>query len=142
MAKTTQRKLYRTMQGKMVDIDKLRAANEEVKAVGNMNVNARGDVVQGEQLIQSKEAVMKQYYEQPKGVVSDAPVKKIAQPKPIPQAEVVETKVMNPTKATSSSQPVQGIKNVKKINTFKPKVEQKKTEEKSGIDAALDGIDD
>ena len=49
---------------------------------------------------------------------------------------------MNPTKATSSSQPVQGIKNVKKINTFKPKVEQKKTEEKSGIDAALDGIDD
>ena len=33
------------MQGKMVDIDKLRAANESTRAVGNMNVNARGDVL-------------------------------------------------------------------------------------------------
>jgi hypothetical protein len=33
------------MQGRMVDIDKLRAANETVQAVGNMNVNARGDVI-------------------------------------------------------------------------------------------------
>ena len=35
------RKLYRTMQGRMVDIEKLRSANESVQAVGNMNVNAR-----------------------------------------------------------------------------------------------------
>ena len=41
MAKTTQRKLYRTMQGKMVDIDKLRAANEEVKAVGFYGARSR-----------------------------------------------------------------------------------------------------
>ena len=33
------------MQGRMVDIEKLRAANEDVRAVGNMNVNARGDVL-------------------------------------------------------------------------------------------------
>ena len=39
------RKLYRTMQGRMVDIEKLRSANESVQAVGNMNVNARGDVI-------------------------------------------------------------------------------------------------
>ena len=45
MARSTPRKLYRTMQGKMVDIDKLRAANESTRAVGNMNVNARGDVL-------------------------------------------------------------------------------------------------
>ena len=36
------RKLYRTMQGRMVDIEKLRSANEGVQAVGNMNVNGSG----------------------------------------------------------------------------------------------------
>jgi hypothetical protein len=41
----TRRKMYRTMQGRMVDIEKLRASNEGVRAVGNMNVNARGDMV-------------------------------------------------------------------------------------------------
>ena len=41
----TPRKMYRTMQGRMVDIEKLRGANESTKAVGNMNVNARGDVL-------------------------------------------------------------------------------------------------
>ncbi len=142
MAKTTQRKLYRTMQGKMVDIDKLRAANEEVKAVGNMNVNARGDVVAGEQVVQSKEAVMKEYYEQPIGVVSDAPAKKIVPPAIPTQDKVVETKVINATQSTAPQKPVQGIKQAKKINTFKPKVEEKKSDEKSGIDAALDGLDD
>ena len=50
------KKMYRTMQGRLVDIDKLRATNETVKAVGNMNVNARGDVIgQGGRVIQTKD---------------------------------------------------------------------------------------
>jgi len=36
---------YRTAQGKMVDMSQLAARNEKVRAVGNMNVNARGDIV-------------------------------------------------------------------------------------------------
>lgn len=36
---------YRTAQGKMVDMSRLAAKNEKVRAVGNMNVNARGDIV-------------------------------------------------------------------------------------------------
>ena len=56
------KKMYRTMQGRLVDIDKLRATNETVKAVGNMNVNARGDVIgQGGRVIQTKDEVMKAY---------------------------------------------------------------------------------
>ena len=56
------KKMYRTMQGRMVDIDKLRAQNETVPAVGNMNVNARGDVIgQGGKIVKPKEAVMKEY---------------------------------------------------------------------------------
>lgn len=40
-----ERKIYRTMQGKSIDFDSLRLANELVPAVGNMRVNARGDVI-------------------------------------------------------------------------------------------------
>ena len=36
---------HRTAQGKMVDMSRLAAQNEKVRAVGNMNVNARGDVI-------------------------------------------------------------------------------------------------
>ena len=37
--------VYRTAQGKMVDMGALQLQNEQVKAVGNMGVNARGDRV-------------------------------------------------------------------------------------------------
>jgi hypothetical protein len=36
-------KVYRTAQGKIVDLGALEVQNEHVRAVGNMNVNARGD---------------------------------------------------------------------------------------------------
>lgn len=41
------RKIYRTAQGKMVDLGALQLRNENVRAVGNMGVNARGDLVDG-----------------------------------------------------------------------------------------------
>jgi hypothetical protein len=37
------KKIYRTAQGKIVDLGALEVQNEHVRAVGNMNVNARGD---------------------------------------------------------------------------------------------------
>ena len=40
-------RIYTTAQGKTVDIERLRTANEEVIAVGNMKVNARGDKLGG-----------------------------------------------------------------------------------------------
>jgi septal ring-binding cell division protein DamX len=36
-------RVYTTAQGKQIDIESLRVANEETIAVGNMKVNARGD---------------------------------------------------------------------------------------------------
>ena len=36
---------YRTAMGKTVDMASIIAKNENIKAVGNMNVNARGDVI-------------------------------------------------------------------------------------------------
>lgn len=40
--------VYRTAQGKMVDMGSITLQNELVRAVGNMNVNARGDRVNGD----------------------------------------------------------------------------------------------
>jgi hypothetical protein len=37
--------IYKTANGKAVDMGALRQRNEKVRAVGNMKVNARGDVV-------------------------------------------------------------------------------------------------
>ena len=126
MVRGTQRKkLYRTMQGRMVDIEKLRSMNENIRAVGNMNVNARGDILgPSGTILKSKEQVIKEYYEAPKGVVADTPVKKMAIPTPIPQNKVVETKVINPIK---EPQPIEGIKQAKKIDIFKPKTVETKT---------------
>lgn len=38
-------KVYRTAQGKSVDLGTIMLQNEHVRAVGNMNVNARGDTL-------------------------------------------------------------------------------------------------
>jgi hypothetical protein len=38
-------KVYRTAQGKIVDLGALQSQNENVRAVGNMQVNARGDKI-------------------------------------------------------------------------------------------------
>jgi hypothetical protein len=38
-------KVYKSAQGKSVDMGRLQLQNEGVRAVGNMKVNARGDMV-------------------------------------------------------------------------------------------------
>lgn len=39
------KKTYRTAQGRVVDLGAMMVQNEQVRAVGNMNVNARGDII-------------------------------------------------------------------------------------------------
>ncbi len=57
------RKVYRTMQGKEIDLDKLRSRNETTLAVGNARVNARGDESgPGGKIIRKREEVMAEYY--------------------------------------------------------------------------------
>ena len=142
VARAKPKRMYRTMQGRMVDIEKLRTANEGVQAVGNMNVNARGDVLgAGGQVVTSKETIIKQYYEQPKGMVSDTPTKN--KPTQAPKAEPVKT-VQKMTPVASKPAPKKAeptpVKEVeaKPVATFKPKAE---STAKKGIDAALDGLE-
>jgi len=148
VARAPRKRMYRTMQGRMVDIEKLRAANESVQAVGNMNVNARGDVLgAGGQVVTPKEQIIKKYYEQPKGMVSDTPSR--GKSMPAPKAEPVKTvQKMTPVaakpapKKTSAPQPKKVEPKVetvtKPVETFKPKTE---STTKKGIDAALDGLE-
>lgn len=57
------RKVYKSMQGKVVDMDMLRQRNELTPAVGNAKVNARGDELgPGGQIIKKKEELLKDYY--------------------------------------------------------------------------------
>ena len=127
VARAPRKRMYRTMQGRMVDIEKLRAANEDVRAVGNMNVNARGDVLgPGGQIATTKANVIAKYYEQPKGKVDDTP----ARAKPTPPRKTPPTPVQKMT-------PVESKPTAKPVETFKPKTPT----EKKGIDAALDGLE-
>ena len=122
VARAPRKRMYRSMQGRMIDIEKLRAANEGIQAVGNMNVNARGDVIgAGGKVVTAKETVIKKYYEQPKGMVSDTPRSK---PMPAPKQPVKQT-IQKTTPAP------------KKVTT-KAKT---KSAPKKGIDEALDGLE-
>jgi ribosomal protein L39E len=55
---------YRTMQGRVVDMEKLMRQNELVPAVGNMKTNARGDQLgPGGKIIKKREEIVAEYYE-------------------------------------------------------------------------------
>lgn len=60
------RKVYRTAQGKLVDLGRLQLQNENTRAVGNMGVNARGDLLdsRNQPIERRSAAVQKQYNRQ------------------------------------------------------------------------------
>jgi len=73
---------YRTAQGKIVDMAQLAAKNEKVRAVGNMNVNARGDIVDSHnRVIQDNTKRVKSSYQ--KIVSEQKPAKAQTSPSPI-----------------------------------------------------------
>ena len=65
------KEVYKSANGKQVDMGALRLKNEKVRAVGNMKVNARGDEINDlNQVIRKKpEQVNSQYNHQTQPVV-------------------------------------------------------------------------
>jgi len=60
-----ERKVYRTMQGKEIDMSSLISKNETMPAVGNVRMNARGDELgPGGIVVRKREDVVNQYYNQ------------------------------------------------------------------------------
>lgn len=55
---------YKTALGKSIDFDAIRLANEDVIAVGNMKVNARGDEVgPGGVIVRTRNEIMEEHYQ-------------------------------------------------------------------------------
>lgn len=56
-------KIYKTAQGKSLDLEQLKLRNELIPAVGNMRVNARGDQLgPGGKVVKSREEMLDQHY--------------------------------------------------------------------------------
>ena len=57
-------KIYKSAMGRVVDIGALMLENENVRAVGNMNVNARGDTLDSaNRVIESKTKQVQKHYQ-------------------------------------------------------------------------------
>lgn len=68
-------KQYRTAQGKIVDLGALQLQNEHVRAVGNMPVNARGDLIDSNNRpIDTRNQQVARQYRKQVGNVQDTPV--------------------------------------------------------------------
>lgn len=80
--------VYRTAQGKALDMAQLAARNEKVRAVGNMNVNARGDVIDSNNKIikDNTKRVKAQYQNVVKQRPEPAPARQQVQ-QPAPKVE-------------------------------------------------------
>jgi len=79
-------KIYRTAQGRQLDIETIRLQNELVPALGNMRVNARGDQLgPGGKIIKSREMIMDEFYR----------TKATNNPDNIPQESSVPTRSAN-----------------------------------------------
>lgn len=66
-------KVYRTMRGKEIDMEKLSIRNETTPAVGNMRVNARGDQLgPGGKIIKTREEILKDYYAKNPRTIKDS----------------------------------------------------------------------
>jgi hypothetical protein len=105
------RKVYRTAQGKMVDLGALQLRNENVRAVGNMKVNARGDLIDsGNRAIDTRNRQVARQYSRQTTNVTDTPVRASqAAPQTIPTPpEDFDDKFVKP-EASPQATPAAGL---------------------------------
>jgi hypothetical protein len=81
------KRVYKTANGKTINIDSILAQNEESIAVGNMRVNARGDELgPGGRIERARDKVMADYYKLNTPVASDY----IPLPREAPKKDLVD----------------------------------------------------
>lgn len=65
-------RIYKSMQGREVDMEALLTRNETMPAVGNVRVNARGDELGPDgRIIRTRENILSEYYENDPTSISD-----------------------------------------------------------------------
>jgi hypothetical protein len=78
------KKVYKTMQGRIVDLDNLTTKNELTPAIGNAKVNARGDELgPGGRIVRRREEILADYYRNNPNAVPDEIIKR--RPNVMPQ---------------------------------------------------------
>jgi hypothetical protein len=107
------RKVYRTAQGKMVDLGALQLRNENVRAVGNMKVNARGDLIDStNRAIDTRNRQVARQYRRQTTNVSSEPVRvsqASAQSVPQPPEDFQDDFVKPAETAPASPAPAVGL---------------------------------
>ena len=106
------RRLYRTANGKQIDLDMLISRNELTPAVGNARVNARGDELgPGGQIIKKRDDILEEYYkDHPQTVTDEVPnqgnhdvaIDQVAQPQVVVPATETKAPAKKAVKATTS----------------------------------------
>jgi hypothetical protein len=150
------KKQYRSAMGKTVDMGSLLLQNESVRAVGNMGVNARGDVVNSNNKVIEKKSRQVQRHNRRTTNVSNTPVttgttalKKAQELSPVvnkdtfadlPEdndivAETVVTKtvVAEPTKSTPLGGLASAIARSRTVQQELEKTPRQLAREKSGV---------
>jgi len=93
--------MYKTAQGKTIDMDKLMRQNELVPAVGNARVNARGDKLgPGGKIVKKREDIVAEYYDKNPKAQSKTPSHQVKTKNETP---VVETPAPTVTQKPASS---------------------------------------
>ena len=65
-------RVYTSMQGKQIDMEKLQLKNELLPAIGNMKVNARGDELgAGGKIVRTREQILQDYYKNNPRAIAD-----------------------------------------------------------------------
>jgi hypothetical protein len=100
-------KIYKSAKGAPVDMEALRNANENAVAVGNMPVNAKGDIIKGGKVVKTAKERITPHYAAKKQVARTSlkpPVRE--EPKP-----VIKTEAPTPTaKKVPVAEPVKTVK--------------------------------
>ena len=89
--------VYKTMQGQILDMDKLMQKNELTPAVGNAKMNARGDKLgAGGKIVQTREEMVAEYYEtNPKAAKKTKLTPTVVEEEPAPVAPKVNKKTQS-----------------------------------------------
>jgi hypothetical protein len=107
------RRQYRTAQGKIVDLGALQLQNEHVRAVGNMNVNARGDTIDSKgNSIDSRNRQLNRQYNKQTAAVDDTPLpssRRMARQQAQAQADTVAVESVPSTVAVTEPESPQEI---------------------------------
>ena len=110
---------YISAMGKVVDMNALRAKNEKVRAVGNMNVNSRGDTIDSnDEVIEDNTKRVNQQYMKTVASTRQAPMK------PQPTASALTPDVVAPV--TEHIEPQEAYKSLDDFDDDVPNPKKKK----------------